>query len=161
MMMFHTRRVFGVTLIELMVVIAILAILGLIGYPLYTQQLLKGRRGDARAGIMEIAMAQEREYAAWGGYSEPAVAIAGIAANDGAPAPDPNSNFHNDLRRISTEYAGDYSFTITADNGTFSITAAPTGGQTDDTSCFSFTVDQTGAKSAADNGGADQTNLCW
>ena len=161
MMMFYKRSALGVTLIELMVVIAVLAILTTIGYPLYTQQLLKGRRGDARAGMMEIAMAQEREYAAWGGYSEPAVAIAGIAASDSVPAPDPNSNFHNDLRRISTEYAGVYSFTITADNGTFSITAVPTGEQVADTSCFSFTVDQTGAKSAADNGGADQTDLCW
>lgn len=145
----------GVTLVELMVVIAVLAIIATIGYPMYTQQVLKGRRGDARAGVMEIAMAQEREFAAWGGYSEPSIAITGITSNDAAPAPDANSNFHDDLTRIAREYSDNYSFNITADNTTFTITATPTGGQTQDTACATFGIDQTGVKTATD------VNLCW
>lgn len=152
----HTKRaVLGLTLVELMVVLAVLAIIATIGYPMYTAQVQKGRRVDARAGVMELAMAQEREFAAWGGYSEPSVAITGITATDGTPAPNANSNFHGDLRRIAGQYSDFYSFTITADNNTFSITATATGVQAADGACATFGIDQTGAKSATN------VDLCW
>ena len=151
----YKRKAYGLTLVELMITIAVLAIIATIGYPMYTAQVQKGRRADARAGVMELAMAQEREFAAWGGYSEPSVAIAGITSNDGAPAPDANSNFHDDLTRIGQQYGDFYSFDITADNNSFTITATTTGAQTADTKCATFGIDQTGAKTATD------VNLCW
>lgn len=149
------RRVSGFTLIELMVVLTILAIIMLIGYPMYTQQTLKGRRADARAGVMELAMAQEREYATWGGYSEPSIPIVGITRDDDAPVPDANSTFNSDVQRIAEEYRTSYTFNITATDGTFTITATPTGGQVDDAGCASFGIDQTGTKTATN------LDLCW
>jgi type IV pilus assembly protein PilE len=149
------RSVLGLTLVELMVIVAILAILVTIGYPMYTAQVQKGRRADARAGVMELAMIQEREFAAWGGYSEPSGAITGITSADGAPAPDANSNFNTDVARVGTQYAEFYTFNITATNTAFTITATPTGGQAADTKCATFGVDQAGVKTATD------LNLCW
>ncbi len=151
------RRISGITLVELMVTMAILAILVTIGYPMYTAQVQKARRADARAGVMEIAMAQEREFAAWGGYSEPTGAITGISANDNDPAPDANSVFNSDLARIGQQYGTYYVFNVDVnkEGTTFTITATPTANQASDTKCATFTLDQSGTKSATD------TDLCW
>jgi type IV pilus assembly protein PilE len=144
----------GLTLIELMVTIAVLAIIASIGYPMYTKQVQKARRADARAGVMELAMAQERERGAWGGYSEPDTAITGITSDNSDPPPDGNSVFNDDLRRSGEQYGEYYSFKITADNTTFTITATPVSPQDADTDCLSIAIDQAGRKTATDP-------VCW
>ncbi len=145
----------GLTLVELMVVVAILAIIAAIGYPMYTQQVQKSRRADARSGVMEISMIMEQEFATWGGYSEPTVAITGISNTDGVPAPDANSNFHNNLTRISDQYSDFYAFTINATDTTYTITAVPAGVQVNDAGCTFLAIDQTGDKTATN------VDLCW
>ncbi|EGV32859.1 pilus assembly protein [Thiorhodococcus drewsii AZ1] len=50
----------GFTLIELMIGLALLAILATIAIPSYQQQVLQARRTDGQAGLMAIAIAQER-----------------------------------------------------------------------------------------------------
>ncbi len=154
------RRVGGFSLVELMVVVAVLAIIATIGYPMYTQQVLKGRRVDARAGLTEIAMALEREFAAWGQYSELPASIntdgtVDITFNDGAPAADANSRLVADLNRIAREYGTFYTFDITATASAYTVTATPIGIQAEDAGCAGFGVDQTGTKTATD------LDLCW
>ena len=149
------RTARGVTLVELMVTLAVLAILITVGYPMYVTQAQKSRRVDARAGLMEMAQVQEREYSAWGGYSEPSVLVASLNANDGAPVPDVNSVFNSEMARIAGEYGDFYSFTIDATDNTYTITALPINNQVDDTVCATYSVDQIGVKSATD------VNLCW
>ena len=160
------RRVSGVTLVELMVALAVLAILATVGYPLYTQQLLKGQRTDARSGLQMIAMAQEREFGAWGQYSELVGSIntdgqVDISFDDNLPVADANSSFNGDMNDIAREYGGFYNFRVAATATTFTVTATPVRGQVDDTDCASLTIDQTGARTAVDSGGNDQTDLCW
>jgi type IV pilus assembly protein PilE len=155
---------FGLTLIELMVTIAVLAFITAIGYPLYTAQVQKGRRVDARSGVMELAMAEERERAAWGGYSEPSVAIPGITSADSKPIPNASSVFHEDLMRIADQYGEFYSFNITADQDTFTIEATPVAPQDADTTCDSFAIDQAGRKFAIDQKTGTETAIdpvCW
>ena len=149
------KRAAGVTLVELMVTLAVLAILVSVGYPMYTAQVHKARRADARAGVMALALAEEREFAAWGGYTESTATITGVSFADGAPAPDANSTFNDDVTRVGREYGQYYAFTVNATDSAFTITATTTGSQTDDTACATFSVDQTGAKSATD------VDLCW
>ena len=155
------KRAAGVTLVELMVTLAVLAILVSVGYPMYSAQVLKAHRADARAGVMALAMAEEREFAAWGGYTESPAAITGVSFADGSPVPDANSTFNNDVTRIGQEYGQYYAFAVNATDSTFTITANYTGSQTDDTACASFTVDQTGVKLAKNSGNSDNTDLCW
>jgi len=68
----NMKRAGGFTLIELMIVVAIVAILGAVAYPMYTDQIRKGKRADARAGLMSLLQQQERYmtqrniYAAFG-----------------------------------------------------------------------------------------------
>jgi type IV pilus assembly protein PilE len=140
-MMQSTQR--GLTLIELMVVVAVLAILASVAYPLYTNQAQKSRRADAKAALQTIALAQERFFTV-------------------------NNEYAGNLSslQISPEMQGGasdegyYTITLTlagADNEQFTVTAAAAGTQTDDTDCAQFTINHQGVKGATDGG---STN-CW
>jgi type IV pilus assembly protein PilE len=155
------KKTAGVTLVELMVTLAVLAILVSIGYPMYTDQVRKSRRVDARGGVMELAMAMDRHEGAFGRYTESATTIAGITFADGSPTPGLNATFDDDVTRIAAQYREFFNFTITADNDTYTITATPTGGQANDSDCASFSINQIGTKSALDSSTSDNTNLCW
>ena len=56
------RSISAFTLVELLVAIAIVAILGVIVVPTYLDQMLKTRRSDGKAKLMDILNAQERYY---------------------------------------------------------------------------------------------------
>jgi type IV pilus assembly protein PilE len=55
-------RAKGLTLIELLCVIAIIGILAAISYPMFAEQSAKGRRASARALIYEVLQHEERFY---------------------------------------------------------------------------------------------------
>lgn len=52
----------GLTLIELMVVMAIVAILAGIAYPSYQDSVRKAKRAEARATLLQVMQQQERYY---------------------------------------------------------------------------------------------------
>lgn len=52
----------GFTLIELMVVVAIVAILATLVYPSYQDSVIKSKRAEGRAALMEVMQQQERYY---------------------------------------------------------------------------------------------------
>jgi len=52
----------GVTLVELMIVVAILGILAAVAYPGYLQYAAKSKRIEAKTALLKIAMLQERFY---------------------------------------------------------------------------------------------------
>lgn len=56
----RTRSIRGFTLIELMVVVAVVAILASIAIPSYQESVRKGRRGQAKADLVEAATLAER-----------------------------------------------------------------------------------------------------
>ena len=135
----------GFTLIELMVVIVIVAILAGIGYPMYTQQVDRGRRVDGRAAAMMVALAQERFFTS----SNPNTFTVNLA--------DPDLRLSTQLQAGRSE-SNNYTVAVAPGPGgiatSFIVTATSTAG---DTECATLTVDQTGAR---DGTGTDPT-VCW
>lgn len=60
----------GFTLIELMVVMLIVGLLASIGYPMFTEQLVKASRSAAQSFMMEVASRQERHLLDARGYTD-------------------------------------------------------------------------------------------
>jgi len=157
-MMRFDRANRGFTLIELMITIAVLVILVGIGYPLYSEQVQKARRVDARSGLMRLTMAEERYYALNGSYATQAQ-----LANE-------YTKIINELDYDNVGGADFYTFAITlnpdgvATTPDYNITATRAGtqsGASGDTDCDVFTITETGAKSATDSGGTDSSGKCW
>jgi type IV pilus assembly protein PilE len=59
----------GITLIELLIVIAIVAILAAIAVPIYTNYMQRARRADAKTALEQLRAAQEMFRAEKGQYS--------------------------------------------------------------------------------------------
>lgn len=137
------RKQQGVTLVELMIVVAIIAVIATVGYPMYTEQMQKSRRSDARAALSTIVMAQERYFTVNNRYT----------ANLGSLSID------STLQGGSSSEAF-YSLAVTAATTSFSVTATGRGKQLDD-ACRSMTIDGLGVRSAADKNGTSITDTCW
>ena len=58
----------GFTLIELMITVAIVGILASVAYPAYTDSVLKGRRSEGRAALIDMMQQQERYNTQTGSY---------------------------------------------------------------------------------------------
>ena len=142
----------GLTLIELMVVVAVMAILASVAYPLYTNQTQKSRRADAKIALESIAMAQERVYTINGAYTDDfSVLYTGtLAAAAGLDWP---CDASDDCDTSRGYYAVSLSQTSDQD---FTAEATPlSGGAQSNDKCVSFSVDQLGGKES------DPASGCW
>lgn len=124
----------GMTLIELMIVVAIVALLAAIAVPSYRQYVLRANRTEATTALLQLAAAQEKFYLQNNTY-------AGNALIDDAPPAG--------LGLSATTAGGRYTVAITAANAAaFSATATAAGAQAADTTCATFTITQAGARTA-------------
>lgn len=143
---FHKTK--GLTLIELLIVVAIVAILGAIAYPSYQGSVQKSRRTDARAALTEIAALQEKHFFKDNAYnSDLTVVYGGTASKEG---------FYTLAVKTLAADTG-----CGADGECFELTATTTGAQASDTTCSVFTLTNTGLKEAEDSGAVDTTSICW
>jgi type IV pilus assembly protein PilE len=124
----------GVTLIELMVVLAVVAILGTIAYPSYTQHIRTSNRAEAQAALMGLAAAMERHFAVKGAYTG--------AAKDSADTGTPAIFSGGVPLDVADEKKWNYVLTIEeARDSSFKIMAAPSGKQAGD-DCGKLTLTQ-------------------
>jgi type IV pilus assembly protein PilE len=140
------RAAAGFTLIEVIIVVVIVSILVAIALPAYQNSMRKGRRADAKAGLMDATNRQERfmldrstytqDMTNLGFGADPMISEEGHYSID-VEAPDPNCP-------LATCY------TLTA-------TPVTGGAQSEDAFCTSFTVKSTGAKSATGSAASE----CW
>ncbi|MEO6365135.1 MAG: type IV pilin protein [Luteimonas sp.] len=129
-------RVAGFTLIELMIVVAVVAILAAIALPSYQDAIRKGRRGQAKADMVEIAQMYERFRTVNNSY-------------DAYVLP-----FAQSPRTGTAHY-----LIASVDNAsTFTLTATPQGGQANDARCMVLTVNQAGTKTKSGTGTLQE---CW
>jgi len=146
----HGKLQRGFTLIELMVVVAIIGILTAIAYPSYMNHVIKTRRGNAGACLMELAQWMERNYTTCLAYNKTGTGC-GTTVNTAALPP----------AACTFDLNTSYSFTIAAtpalSANVYQLNATPITGssQAQDTTCGTLTLNQKGAKGAAAASG------CW
>ena len=130
----------GLTLVELMVVVAVMAIIATVAYPLYTAQVQKSRRADAKIALEMVAAAQERFFTLNGSY---AATLSSLNVSADIQGGSSNEGYYD----ISVARPAADQFTVTADTDSGAAQASDTG-------CAQFTLNQVGLK------GATSAN-CW
>jgi type IV pilus assembly protein PilE len=142
-----SKNQFGMTLVELLVVIVIIAILAAIAVPNYTQYVRKSHRIDAETGLLVTAINLEKYFSQNNTY------VGATLANTNSPSAVPEG-----------EDAGDQTYSLGLSNlsvSTFTVTATAINGQVNDTDCVSFSINQSGTKSSLNSEAASSTNECW
>ena len=130
----------GMTLIELMVVVAIVAILASVALPTWNSQVQKSRRADARNTLILVRVEQEKYRADNGSYASSMSAL-GLGIYNSS----------------SRDY---YNVSIVSSSATaFVASAAPNanGGQSGD-SCGTFAINQSGLDGSGEYASISD---CW
>ncbi len=140
-------RAAGFTLIELMMAVAIIGLLAAIAIPSYNSYVLRGKRSEGRAALVDLAAREERFYSDGNQYTA-------TLGSGGLGYSDPGGCSEGGTQTETCKYTlsiGD----VTGTNQAFTLTATPTF---DDTECGNLTFNQTGAKGISGSGSAD---TCW
>jgi type IV pilus assembly protein PilE len=137
----------GLTLIELMIVVAVLAILATVVVPTYERYLTSVRRADGRAAVTDVALAQERYISVYQAYTDDFTELRDRAGLDAALVKDADEGVSPKLHYTLAVTAATTNFTITA-------TRVPTGADKD---CLTMTLNSAGVK----DGTGDDKSKCW
>ena len=121
----RSDNVSGMTLIELLIVVAIVGILAAIAGPAWNDQVIKSRRADARNTLLAAQIEQE-QYRANNLTYATSMSAMGMGSFDSTS---------RDYYRVEV---------VSADATSFLITATPNGNQANDSTCNIFAVRQTG-----------------
>ncbi|MDJ0738167.1 MAG: type IV pilin protein [Gammaproteobacteria bacterium] len=134
----------GLTLVELMVVVAVMAVIAAIAYPLYTTQSQKARRADAKIALETLALAQERFYTINGSY---AATLSSLQVSTALQGGNSDEGYYTVAANV-TNAGQAFTATATVDSGDAQAS--------DSTNCGSFTIDQLGTKTYTGS-----ASNCW
>lgn len=135
------RAMRGITLIELMIVVVIVAILAGIAIPNYRAYTLRAQRTDATSALLRVGSAQEKFYLQNNTYTSN-LTLLGIAGTE------------RGYYTLSILNANASTFTAQA-------TAPTTSSQYADGGCRTFTINETGQRTATSSSSTVTTEACW
>ena len=135
---------YGITLIELMIVVAIIGILAAIAYPSYQEYVRQSRRADATAALVQMAQTLERYFTVNHRYCTPGA----CATIPGFPTESPIDG--------NTKYY-DVTYVTNGSPDTYTLSAAPKGVMTGD-GCGTLTLTHTGDRART---GSLPEERCW
>jgi type IV pilus assembly protein PilE len=136
----------GFSLPELLIALTVLAIVTNYAIAAWREQIIKTRRSEARALLMQIAARQEQFRLQALRYANGAEL--GAAPPAGLGVDGNGSNY----RLTTTATVNDFQATATVQTG---------GAQADDTYCWLFGIDSTGQRWAENRTGTDTSEQCW
>ncbi len=134
------RAARGLTLIEIMVVVALVGILASIALTSYQSQTRKTRRYAAQSCLMEQAQYMERYY----------ISASNPMTYTAASLPSAT---------CKTNLASYYTFSLTSASQAFSVQAVASGTQTGDTDCRTLALNQAALQSSSS--ASATTTGCW
>ena len=144
------RRQSGFTLIELMIVVAIITILAAVGYPSYTEYVMRSHRQAAKNAAFQIADRQEQFFLDNRAYA-PNLSTLGYAADVIGVKRDGQFTTAGDADRTYVIIMGNITAT------TFTVAAVPQLVQaTRDTDCMALSLTQSGDRDAS-----GPSTECW
>jgi len=135
----------GVTLIELLIVLVIMAILATTAVTSYRNYIMRANRTDARMTLLAIQVAQEKFFLQNNQYAQTLATVtaappAGLGVGLGTGNTTPNGSYI-------------ISFTVATPTA-YTVQAAATAGQANDTHCPTLAIDQNGTRTPA-------ASECW
>jgi type IV pilus assembly protein PilE len=151
------RRSAGFTLVELMVAVVVVTILIAIAVPSYSNSVRKSRRTEAKTALLDLASREERFLSTNGAYTNDSGNL-GFASSTGSSTYQVTvgSGYYQVSVCVAATIPGSCGASQAVGTGaTYLLTAAPIGAQAKDTTCGTFTLDNTGAQGAA------ATSGCW
>lgn len=134
------HRMAGVTMMELLIVLAIVAMLAAFAINSYRQYILRGNRTYATRALQDLASREESYYFNNNAYTS---SLSNLAASSSAP-------------NTGTTY---YTISVaSASSSDYTVQAVPVGTQTQDTQCTLFTLTRAGVQNSTGTGTAQ---ACW
>lgn len=145
----------GMTLIELLIVVAIVGILAAVAMPSYNQYVSQSRRADAKTVLLEAAQVLERVYTANNCYNWKNATSTCVATTAEATTQLGALGF---VPKGATSGSEDYTVTLSAITAnSFTLQAAPrAGGRMAGDACGTYTLTNTGVQGS----GGTAAN-CW
>jgi type IV pilus assembly protein PilE len=136
------KRMRGVTLIELVIVMLVLSIISTYAVSSYRNYIRRAQRIDAMEELLRVRGVQEKFFVQNNAYADTAQLTA-----LGLIGPSEHGHFLIDLAAVTKT--------------SYTIRATATGGQIEDAPCRTFTIDERGVRVAKTSAGLVNTTTCW